>query len=463
MRMSGSAVAGRSGAVALVLSLGLLGSGTSHAAVPTDVSDRSTSCPTSGEVPGIGHNPKFTDGNVALFAGGNYTVDGGSAEAEGLLVVKGDATFAKDSGGTFNVGRVGAGSGILPESGDVMLAVGGDLSIAKGTTVDVGHGLTAGPRYGGSVHVGKEIDEKGALETNGGERKSGVGAKEALSPYDTFDRTVSDESSSLGSLKPTGTTVSEGGTVTFKSTGASKGNLQVFEISAAELDGASTFFFEGIPDGASVVVNATGSHTVSISPMSVGFNGDRADTYDSPVFGEAASRILYNFEGSTSLTLGGGGNFMGSLLAPKASADLTASTNGRVYIGGDVKTHGSGNETHNYPWAGSPAFKCKPKPSQPEKPAPPVPTTPGKSASPSPTPPGESTPSPTESTKPSQPAPAASESTPAPAESSPAPSNDEGSLATTGAQVTMYAAAAAVLGGLGFGLLAFTRRRRRRA
>lgn len=463
MRMSGSAVAGRSGAVALVLSLGLLGSGTSHAAVPTDVSDRSTSCPTSGEVPGIGHNPKFTDGNVALFAGGNYTVDGGSAEAEGLLVVKGDATFAKDSGGTFNVGRVGAGSGILPESGDVMLAVGGDLSIAKGTTVDVGHGLTAGPRYGGSVHVGKEIDEKGALETNGGERKSGVGAKEALSPYDTFDRTVSDESSSLGSLKPTGTTVSEGGTVTFKSTGASKGNLQVFEISAAELDGASTFFFEGIPDGASVVVNVTGSHTVSISPMSVGFNGDRADTYDSPVFGEAASRILYNFEGSTSLTLGGGGNFMGSLLAPKASADLTASTNGRVYIGGDVKTHGSGNETHNYPWAypgvqvqaqAVPAREAGCLPYRPRPASPPLPRRPRR-ASRLPCPPSPRS-------RPSR-LPAASESTPAPAESSPAPSNDEGSLATTGAQVTMYAAAAAVLGGLGFGLLAFTRRRRRRA
>ena len=38
-------------------------------------------------MPGIGHNPKFTDGNVALFAGGNYTVDGGSAEAEGLLAL----------------------------------------------------------------------------------------------------------------------------------------------------------------------------------------------------------------------------------------------------------------------------------------------------------------------------------------------------------------------------------------
>ncbi|MCX4851473.1 choice-of-anchor A family protein [Streptomyces sp. NBC_00893] len=80
---------------------------------------------------------------------------------------------------------------------------------------------------------------------------------------------------------------------------------------------ADVELFEGIPDGASVVVNVTGSHAVSVASMSVGFNGDRADTYDSPVFGEAASRILYNFEGSTSLTLGGGGNFMGSLLAPR--------------------------------------------------------------------------------------------------------------------------------------------------
>ncbi|MET9658531.1 hypothetical protein [Streptomyces sp. NPDC006510] len=39
--------------------------------------------------------------------------------------------------------------------------------------------------------------------------------------------------------------------------------------------------------------------------------------------------------------------------------------------------------------------------------------------------------------------------------------DDEGSLATAGAQVAGYVAAAAVLGGLGVALLAFTRRRRR--
>lgn len=64
-------------------------------------------------MPGLGHNPTFTDGGVALFAGGDYTAEGGSAEAEGLLVVGGNATFAK-SGGVFNVGRAGMGSGIIP-------------------------------------------------------------------------------------------------------------------------------------------------------------------------------------------------------------------------------------------------------------------------------------------------------------------------------------------------------------
>ncbi|MFB7539946.1 choice-of-anchor A family protein [Streptomyces zaomyceticus] len=80
---------------------------------------------------------------MALFAGGDYTADG--ATAEGLLVVAGDAAFAKASGGVFNIGRVGAGSGFLPSPGSVMLAMGGDLTIARGTTVDIGHGLTPEP------------------------------------------------------------------------------------------------------------------------------------------------------------------------------------------------------------------------------------------------------------------------------------------------------------------------------
>ncbi|KKZ75143.1 hypothetical protein VO63_04785 [Streptomyces showdoensis] len=452
---------GMRGAVALAFVVGLSAPCAAFAAPLAPAAGQAPACPAAGKEPGIGPVPLFTDENVALYAGGDYTADGGTAEAEGLLVVAGNATFAKSSGGVFNIGRVGAGSGILPASGSVMLAVGGNLNIAKGTTVDVGHGLTAGPRYGGAVQVGKEIDEKGSLETNGGSRSSGTGASAALSPHASFGDTIRRESASLGALKTTGTTTRSGDTVTFK--GGSASGTQVFEISAKELDGASTFVFASLPDGAAAVVNVTGAQAVDISPMAVAFNGNRADTYDSAHFGEAASRILYNFEDSAKISLGGGGNFMGSILAPKASADMTASTNGRVYVGGDIRTHGSGNESHNYPWTGTSTFECKPtktpetpggKPSTPPETSVPTPSS-------TPSQPGEETTSPTTPGT-SAPTPGASEST-APSATTPPKgggSGGGGSLATTGGEVAPYLGAAAALGVAGGAVLLVTRRRR---
>ncbi|MER8185844.1 choice-of-anchor A family protein [Kitasatospora sp. NPDC094015] len=398
---------------------------------------------------------------MALFAGGSYSVTDGAAEAEGLLVVAGDATFAKNPGGVFNVGRVGAGSGILPASGQVMLAVGGNLRIAKGTTVDIGSGLITGPGYGGGVRAGGRIDEQGVLQTNGGDRRSGEGAAAALDPYAGFGATVQAQSAALGALKPTGTTKAAGGTVTFRSTGPSDGGLQVFEIASADLDGASTFVFESIPADASVLVNVTGTHAVSISPMAVGYNGDRVDLYSSAHFGEASAKVLYNLRETPALTLGGGGNFIGSLLAPKASADLTASTNGRVYVGGDVRTHGSGNESHNYPWTGTPVFSCTPTPQPPTTPSPaPTPSTPGTVPSPTPSTPTGHKPSPTptapRSTTPGAPVPSASPSTPA--ERTPGTS-----LAFTGSTGTFAIAGAGVATvAVGSALLMGSRRRRRR-
>ncbi|WP_217145308.1 choice-of-anchor A family protein [Streptomyces sp. AC627_RSS907] len=460
----------KSATAALALSLGFIGCGGIYAASPAIAAGQSASCPTPGKTPGIGHNPTFTDNNVSLFAGGDYTADGGTAEAEGLLVVKGDATFAKHGGGVFNVGRVGAGSGILPVSGDVMLAVGGGLSIDKGTTVDVGHGLTAGPRYGGSVRVGGALDDQGELRTNGGSLAEGMGQKDALGTYAAFDATLRKESSSLGSLKTTGTAAKSGGSVTFTSTGAGKGGLQVFEISAADLDGASTFLFKSIPAGDSVVVNVTGSQGVKISPMAVGFNDDRVDLYSSAKFGEAASRILYNFEKSPSVTLGGGGNFMGSILAPDASADITASTNGRLYFGKDVRTHGSGNESHNYPWNGSPAFECKSEttvpPAPPTKPSEPArpdePTKPEPEPSTTPDSPSPSAPA-TQPSQPDRPSESAEQPAAEPSASTPAPRDDDkGLLATTGAgPTTLIAVAAAAVIAAGVAMFAAARRRRR--
>lgn len=458
---------GTGAAAALALSIGLIGGGTIVSAGPAFASGAAKSCPAPGEVPGIGHAPTFTDNNIALFAGGDYTVKGASAEAEGLLVVGGDARFAKN-GGIFNIGRVGAGSGIIPQPGAVMLAVGGDLSVAQGMTVDVGHGLTSGPGYGGSVRVGGELEVRGKLETNGGGQADGLGREAALRPHAGFGGTIKKESAALGALKATGTTTAKGGSVTFRSTGPAKGDLQVFEISAADINGASTFSFESIPAGTSVVVNVTGSQAVRISPMAVGFNGDRVDAYSSSKFGEAASRILYNFQDSDSLTLGGGGNFMGSVLAPEASADITASTNGRLYIGGDLTTHGTGNESHNYPWNGTPPFSCTPDtptapsptpPGGPDEPA--TPDEPGTPETPGATPPERTAPPspPAGQTPPAEPPASAAPPVPSPSASTPG----GGNLALTGAGSTVAIAVAAVLVIAAGAAIALVTRRRRRA
>ncbi|MFG3397482.1 choice-of-anchor A family protein [Streptomyces sp. SCSIO-PteL053] len=459
---------------ALALSLGLIGAGTINSAAPafaTGSTGRSDGCPAPGEIPGLGHSPTFTDGGVALFAGGDYTAEGGSAEAEGLLVVGGNATFAK-SGGVFNVGRVGMGSGIIPAAGGPMLAVGGDLSVGRGVTLDVGHGLTSGPRYGGSVRVGGKLDVQGRLETNGGESPDGLGRDAALKPHAGFGDTIRKESAALGALKATGTTEAKGGSVTFRGAGPAKGGLQVFEISAADIDSVSTFTFASIPAGSSVVVNVTGSRAVNISPMAVGFNNDRVDVYSSSKFGEAASRILYNFEDSASLTLGGGGNFMGSVLAPEASADITASTNGRLYVGGDLTTRGAGNESHNYPWNGTPPFSCEPGepggPGTPDVPSTPSPTPPGTPDEPGgpdePETPGATPEQPGAPSRPAEKTPSATPSEPSatPSDSAPSPGKD-GSLATTGAGPTVMISVAAALVLAAGAAIAFLARRRRRA
>src|SRR5699024_1586371 len=92
-------------------------------------------------------------------------------------------------------------------------------------------------------------------------------------------------------------------------------------------------------------------------------NGTRIDFGEG--LGNASSRILWNFSEVSELSLGGTSQFIGSVVAPKANADITASTNGRVYVGGNLRTHGNGNEQHAYPWIGSSVFECHAEPPGP--------------------------------------------------------------------------------------------------
>ena len=101
------------------------------------------------------------DGNVSVLVGGNLQVGGAAAGAEGTVVALGDATFARDVPGAYEVGVTALGSQVSPYAGSDMLVVGGNLATGAGTHVDVGQGLGGDVVVGGGVADGTDLDGHG--------------------------------------------------------------------------------------------------------------------------------------------------------------------------------------------------------------------------------------------------------------------------------------------------------------
>ena len=359
----------RGSTAALVAAMGLILGGGLVAFTPSAEPAAATigECP-EGTIPGPGNtNPVWTDQNVAVYAGGDFQVRGAAAEAEGLVVVEGDASFDKTAGGRFNVGWVGVGSGVTPLPGTTMLAVGGDVSVGATTVLDVGaNAFDEGQLRGGDVQVGgvtiPDYETTGAnYELNNGTLTQGMGAA-AVAPWSSWGALLVDESADFAAASPTGT-VTAGALLTFTGDGASP--TQVFQVAAATLAANPAIGFAGIPDGASVVVNVTGG-PVTWAPNYFAEDGVRADDPASPLFGVLAARTLWNFVDATSVHIAGSSQVLGTILVPGASGDpaqptlrVTASTNGRLYTNGTLLMDGVGNEHHNYPWVDAP-FDCIP-------------------------------------------------------------------------------------------------------
>jgi choice-of-anchor A domain-containing protein len=319
-------------------------------------------CPDPGEFPGIGNLPPvFTDNNVAVYTGGNFLATGSASEAEGVLVVGGDATFDRTlSGSSFNVGTVGAGSQIAPDPGTVMLHVGGTLDVVAPTNVIVGAGYQ--DQGGGDVQVGATKTGTGTVDTNGGELRPNLGAENALAPFGDFGDQVTQASTAFAGL--TGTPVAVAGNIaTFD--GSSSSALHVFTVDAAALNGVNELNFNGFTDGAPIVINVVGG-PVDFQPNYFAADNVRFDDFSSPDFGNWASRIMWNVVDADAVQLGpaGAAQFMGSVMAPAADVQLYNHMNGRVYVGGDLTFGGAGSqsglEIHNYPWIGPGPFNCVP-------------------------------------------------------------------------------------------------------
>lgn len=200
--------------------------------------------------------------------------------------------------------------------------------------------------------------------------------------------------------------------ITFK--GDNTSMQQVFTIDASQLSNTYDneyyrgvdFAFEGIPKGASVVVNVTGSSNIEFhngwrfwwngTEISRGYETRYSGKELGEAYATASQSIMWNFVNTQSLTIRGGiagedradwgyggiatgakwtdddpaAAMIGSILVPNGSFDDHVTTNGRVYVGVDFSMNspkvaaafGEGNsasvidmdqERHNFPWSGS--------------------------------------------------------------------------------------------------------------
>lgn len=202
--------------------------------------------------------------------------------------------------------------------------------------------------------------------------------------------------------------------ITFK--GDNTSMQQVFTIDASQLSNTYNneyyrgvdFAFEDIPEGASVVVNVTGSSNIEFHngwrfwwngiEISRGYETQYSGKALGEAYATASQSIMWNFVNTQSLTIRGGiagedradwgydgattgakwtdddpaAAMIGSILVPNGSFDDHVTTNGRVYVGEDfmmnnpkeaynfTNLEGSSasvidmdQERHNFPWSGS--------------------------------------------------------------------------------------------------------------
>lgn len=358
----------------------------------------SESCP--GTWPALSSTPGAgLDGNASVLVGGDLTALGAAAGAEGVVVVRGRASFALDAPGTYRVGTVATGSQVTPYPDSDVLTVGGALGTGPGTRLDVGAGT------GGDVVVGEVAASGVDAELNGGRLDAGFPS--AVAPYEDLLGSLATRSAGFAGLAPTGSVELTDTAIRLVGDGTSE--TQVFVVDGASLGAVTpsvpdpdpqpdpepepgagewaeadgpveadepvtvddtpppapqgrTLELVGVPVGATTVVNLTGpSVDLAVDGVPV-LDGRSVDPGADPVFGSLATQLLWNAPSATSVAVSGTGQLPGSVLVPSAPSTTTlsgAGTNGRVLVAGDLVHAGSG-ALHSYPFRADEALDCGP-------------------------------------------------------------------------------------------------------
>ncbi|WP_432088919.1 choice-of-anchor A family protein [Streptomyces sp. bgisy095] len=370
-------------------------------------------CPAT--YPDLNSGPvQYRDNNINIFVGGDFLVREAAAEAEGKVVVLGGFDMNKRVGASavYNVGIVGGGSRVPPDNGTDFLTVGEDVTVAAGQRLLTSEGTVTGvTRYGGALS-GTVIPDP-------------VQDDDAAAPYVSLRDRLTDASQCYAYVggahrATTGTAVNSGSETLFTGDGAS--DLQVFDVDF-DLESASggqqNIRFEGIPAGATVLVNVYGA--------------DRTvDTYINQLPNGLRERVLWNFPDATAVKFEGTAQFAGSVLIGNQASTATVTmpgTNGRFFTTGNLThasetTGGGGQEMHAYPFNGDLPSCADPTPTPTPTDPTPTPTDPTPTPTdPTPTP-TDPTPTPTDPTPtPTDPTPTPTDPTPTPTDPTPTPTD----------------------------------------
>ncbi|MER6361419.1 choice-of-anchor A family protein [Kitasatospora sp. NPDC001527] len=378
-------------------------------------------CPATWPPPNNGDFPG-RDATINVFTGGNYTVTGRAAEAEGKIVTLGNFTVDKSQGGgAFNAGVVGVGSRVPPPNGSDFLTVGGNVSVLPGNSLLIGGSDSQGQafgnlRYAGTLTGTVNIDPTGQA----------IQDANAAAPYQSVLTQIEDVSACVGRATATGTVALTSSEATFTGDGTSM--KQVFNVTGnltSPTGGQIGLVFNNIPAGATVVVNMLSADPVINTYTGTGLPGDPTT--------EMRSKLMWNFPTATSAQINGSAQFQGAVMAGNPAGTTTIDMpglNGRVYLAGNLVQTGSGGyEIHSYPFDGD-LPDCEVTPS-------PTPTSPSPT---SPTP----TPTPTETTtSPAPTSPTPTTTSPAPTSPTPTPTETTTSAAPTSPTATSSTSSAA--------------------
>jgi len=300
--------------------------------------------------------PNGRDNSVVFLVGGDY-ISANAAEVEGRMVVLGNMEIAPT--GANSLVFAGVGSGIVPQDGADFIQVGGDIVNNRDSVAVMA--LASG---GGKITYGGTLSGTGSFAL--GPQGSLVSDPALdLSAYADILADVNTKADYWATLPPNGayTGINGGNLATFEA-GPDGAAIQVFSIDASEL---SPPYGINVRLGASLVdktvlinVNAPPGGVVNVENL-VFIDGNGNSNYDIP--SSLIQNVIWNFHDATTLNLGScastnincpnHGEFIGSIIAPKATDVLMKlpGMSGRFITSGSVTHDWVGSQFHNYPFA----------------------------------------------------------------------------------------------------------------